>query len=189
MSNKKRVKNNFKQIYEKVNHNKYSQLTNVSGKVQVKSNLTNLIKNYKTILILIIVILLGLFIYTFRQTPMTILYCVLFLLGLFAFYLYVGTYRLTLDEKNLNLYINFQKTTIDTNSLANIYVSRQKMHFFGFPIYNYLLNIIYMKDNEPMIITLPTVMIDRKNLLKLFSNIKTVKIKDEEEEKQEKRKK
>lgn len=172
----------FKEIYSKVNHNKYSQIINIKGKTELKSNCKNFLYNYKFTIIIVVLVLMILLIYTFRNTPIAILYSVGFLLALFLLALYTSSYRITLDENELNLYINFQKTTINTNNLANIYLSKEKMHFFGFPVYNYMLNIIYIFNENPMIITLPTVMVDRKKLVKLFSNIETQKIKDEEEE-------
>ena len=175
-------KNSLKEIYNRVNHNKYSQLVEISGKAQVKSNIVNFLYNYKYILITVFVLILLLLIYTFKSNPIVILYCLGFLLILFLLAMYSATYKISLDEKKLNIYINFQSTTIDSNNLANIYLSREKMHLFGIPIYNYSLNIIYLMNNTPMIMSFPTVMIDKKALTKLFSIIKTEKIKDEEEE-------
>ena len=184
----KKNKYNFSEIYKKVNHNKYSQIVDIDGKVEVKSNIKNFIYNFKIVISIFLVLILALLIYTFRNNPIVILYCIFFLLALVLLAMYSSTYRITLDNKNLNVYINFQKSTIKTDNLANIYLSRQKMRFFGFPLYNYLLNIIYMNNETPMLMSFPTVMIDKKKLLKLFSIIKTEKIKDEEKENEEKEK-
>ena len=97
--------------------------------------------------------------------------------------MYSASYRITLDEKELKININFQTTVIDVNSLANIYLSQEKMRFFFIPIYNYNLNFIYFKDDSPVIVSFPTVMVNRKSLVKLFSIIKTEKIKDNESKK------
>ena len=181
-SKKSSNKNSLKEIYKKVNHNKYSQIVNLSGKIEVKSNIKNFLYNYKYLLIALFYIIVILFIYTFRNTPITILYCFGFLLALLLLAMYSASYKILLDEENLNIHINFQNTTIKTNDLINIYLSREKMHLFWIPIYNYSLNIIYNLNDTPMIISLPTVMINRKKLVKLFSMIETEKIKDEEEE-------
>ena len=184
----KKKSNSFEEIYNKVNHNKYSQLTNISGKVEIKSSYKNFISNYKIPIIIVALIFLVLIIYTFRSNPLIILYCIIFILFIFGFAMYSSTYKLQLDEKNLKIYINFQEIKIKTDDLANIYLSREKMHLFCFPIYNYTLNFIYIKDNVPMRISLPTIMVNRKKLLKLFSMIETKMIKDEEEEIKEKEK-
>ena len=162
-------KYSLKEIYNRVNHNKYSQLVDISGKAQVKSNIVNFLYNYKYILITIFILILILLIYTFKSNPIVILYCLGFLFMLFLLAMYSSTYKITLDEKSLNIHINFQDTIIDSNNLANIYLSKEKMRLLGIPIYNYLLNIVYMKDNTPLIMSFPTVMIDRKALTKLFS--------------------
>ena len=181
----KNSKYGFKEIYKRVNHNKYSQLTNIDGKVEVKSNFKFFIYNFKGIIITTLLIFLLLIIYTFRNNPIVILYCIFFVAALFLLAMYTCTYKVNLDEKNFRFFINFQKNTIKSDDLVNIYLSREKMRFFGFPIYNYLLNIIYLDGDNPMKISFPTVMIDKKKLLKLFSIIETKKIKDEEKEEQE----
>ena len=173
-------KNNLKEIYNKVNHSKYSQIVDISGKVEVKSNMMHFINNYKYLLIEILLIILILLIYTFKSNPIVILYCLIFMVALFLLAMYSSTYKIQLDENRLNININFQNTTIDANSLATVYLSKEKMHLFFIPIYNYLLNIVYMKDDTPMIMSFPTVMIDRKALVKLFSIVKTEKIEKEE---------
>ena len=176
-------KNNLKEIYLKVNHNKNSQLVEISGKAEVKSNVKNFLNNYKYIVITILILILILLIYTFKNNPIIILYCIGFMIALFLLAIYSASYKITLDEKELNVYINFQNTKIDSDSLANIYISKEKMHLFFIPIYNYNLNIIYIKNDTPMIMSFPTVMVNRKSLLKLFSIIKTEKIKNEEKKK------
>ena len=176
-------KNNLKEIYNKVNHSKYSQIVDISGKVEVKSNMMHFINNYKYLLIAILLIILILLIYTFKSNPIVILYCLIFMVALFLLAMYSSTYKIQLDENRLNININFQNTTIDANSLATVYLSKEKMHLFFIPIYNYLLNIVYMKDDTPMIMSFPTVMIDRKALVKLFSIVKTEKIEKEERKK------
>ena len=180
---KKKVKSkNMSLIYEKCNHNKYSQLIEICNDLSIESNCRNFILNYKIPIIVILLFVIVLFIYTFRNTPILIFYSLGFLLALFLFSTYNCTYKIKLNQKRLDINVNLQKTQISTKDLANIYLSKEKMRFFGFPIYNYLLNIIYLQNEKPMIITLPTVMINRKQLLKFFSNIKVQKIKDEEEE-------
>ncbi len=180
--------NNWKEIYKKCNHNMYSQLTNVQGKTEVKSNIKNLLNNYKMVIIISLVILLAIFIYAFKNNPIAILYSIGFIFLILLFMIYSSTYNLKLDENKLTLKMNFQTTTIDTNDLANIYLSRDKTNFFWIPVYAYLLNIIYIVNEKPEIISLPIVMADKKSIKKLFSNIETEKIKDEEEEIENKKK-
>ena len=176
-------KNSLKAIYEKVNHDKYSQLVDISGKAEVKSNVKYFLYNYKYVIITLLILTLVLLIHTFISSPIVILYCIIFIIALFLLAMYSASYRITLDEKELKIHINFQTTVIDVNSLANIYLSQEKMRFFFIPIYNYNLNFIYFKDDSPVIVSFPTVMVNRKSLVKLFSIIKTEKIKDNESKK------
>ena len=176
-------KNSLKAIYEKVNHDKYSQIVDISGKAEVKSSVKYFLYNYKYIVITILILTLILLIYTFKSNPMVILYCIGFLIVLFLFAMYSACYKLSLDEEKLNVHINLQNSSIDTDSLANIYLSKEKMRLLFIPIYNYQLNIIYIKEDTPMIMSFPTVMVNRKSLVKLFSIIKTEKIKDQKNKK------
>ena len=57
------------------------------------------------------------------------------------------------------------------------------MRFVGFPIYSYSLNIMFIKNEETMLITIPTVMSNKKQILKLFSNLEIKTVKKPEEEK------
>lgn len=187
-TNKDKNKDNWKYIYATCNHNKYSQLTNIMGKSEVKSNIKNFLANYKAIVITVSLIFLALFIYAFRNNPKIILCCVGFMFLLFILIMYSSTYKLTLDESKLTIHMRFQNTIINTNDLANIYISRDKVHFMGIPIYTYLLNIIYIVNEKPVLISLPVVMTNGKSIKKLFSNIETEKIKDDEEEMEDKNK-
>ena len=188
MKKSKNNKNSFKELYDNINHNKYSQIININGKSELKSSCKNFIYNYKYILLAISVFILLILIYTFRNNPINILYCIIFIFALFLLSMYSSTYKLNLDDKQLKLRIYFQDNIIDSQKLINIYVSKEKMRFLGFPIYNYLLNIIYVENEKPMIITLPTIMTSRKELKKLFSTLEVKKLKDEEEEILEKEK-
>ncbi len=179
---KKINQNSWKEIYKKCNHNMYSQLTNVQGKTEIKSNIKNLFLNYKMVIIVSFAVLLAIFIYAFRNNPIAILYSIGFIFLIFIFMIYSSTFTLKLDENKLTLKMNFQTSNIPTNDLANIYLSRDKTNFFWIPVYAYLLNIIYIVNDKPEIISLPIVMTDKKSIKKLFSNIETKKIKDEEEE-------
>ena len=180
MSENKKKSTNMNLIYEKCNHDQQSQITKISSdNLQIQSNFRNFILNYKIPIIVILLLVVILFIYTFRSTPVLIFYSIALLLVLSLFSVYNCTYKLKLNEKNLELNINLQKTLISTKDIVNIYLSKQKMRFFGFPIYGYSINIIYLLNEKPMIITLPIVMVNRKQLLNFFSNLKFQKIKDD----------
>ncbi len=179
--NKKSKKLSMKEIYNKCNHDKYTQITEIKGRSEVKSNYKNFIINYKIPMLIIFLILLALFIYIFRNNPILILYCFGIILLFFIFAIYNCTYKLRLNEKTLDLQINFQRTQIKTDDLVTIYLSSEKTRFLGIPMYSYSLNIIYAYNEKPMLITIPTVMSNKKQIVKLFANIETEKIKTEEE--------
>ena len=184
--NKKSKSKKWSDIYAKCNHNKYSQLTDVRGKSEIKSNLKNFLVNYKYIIISVFLIFLLTFIYAFRNNPIIIIYCIGFVLAFFLLMVLSSTYKITLDEKNLTVTMNFQTNKIKTDELASIFLSRDCIRFFGIPIYSYILNFIYIENDKNYFISLPLVMTNKKSVLNLFSNISTKKIKDDDEEKQNK---
>ncbi len=184
--NKKRNITTMKSVYEKCNHNKYSKLTNINDTSEVKSTYKNFVINYQIQILLTILVAFLLLIYTFKTNFVVILYCFLLLLGLFLLSIFNSTYKIKLDKNTLNVQINLQETQIPAKDLVNIYLSKDIVRFFGFPINNYMLNIIYMQNENAMLITLPTVMVNRKQLIKLFSNLEIKKIKDEEKETKQK---
>ncbi len=185
MDNKKKKKSNklkFAEVYDKCNHNKYSKITEIKEKVDLKSNCQNLFKNYGVIILIMTLICLAVFIYTFRNNPISILYCFGIIILLFILSLYNSTYKITLSDKELIIFSNLQKEKIDIANLINIYMSKKKMRFMGIPFYAYTINAIYLQNDNQMMISLPTVMLNPKQVIKFFSTMKIVKIKDEEEE-------
>lgn len=188
MDNNKSNKLKFAEVYNKCNHNKYSEITEIKGKSELKSNCKNFFKNYGMIILIITLICLGIFIYTFRNNPISILYCFGIIILLFLLSLYNSTYKITLNDKELSIYSNLQKETIDSSRIINIYISKKKLRFMGIPFYAYTINVIYLQDNNQMMISLPTVMLSPKQVIKFFSTMSIVKIKDEEEEIEKKEK-
>ena len=81
---KKTNSNNWDMVYKKCNHNRYSKFNGVKNPVELKSNFANLLKNCYIAIIAFLIIALVLLIYTFQSNPMIIVYCLIFLAGLFV---------------------------------------------------------------------------------------------------------
>lgn len=184
--------NNWKSIYNKCNHNKYSKITEINDNIELKANCKNFLNNFGIIILIICLLFLIAFIYTFKNNPIAILYCFGIILALFILAMYNSTYKLTINNKELYLKSGFVQNSLKLENLINIYLSKKKMRFLGFPINAYYINIIYKQDSnnedKTILINLPAIMLNKKQVLKFFSNIKTIKIKDEEEEIKEKEK-
>ncbi len=176
------LKTNWSNIYTECNHHKYSKIINILYQAKIKSNFKNFIKSNKVILLFSTIIVLMLLFYTFRTDLLLVLYSVLFFFAMFLIILYYSTYTLTLAKTKLELNINFKKYNILLEDLVNVYLSKSKTSFFGFPIYAYSLNIIYIENDKPMIITLPTIMLDKKKTISFFKCFEIEIIKDEEAE-------
>lgn len=178
---KKTNSNNWDMVYKKCNHNRYSKFNGVKNPVELKSNFANLLKNCYIAIIAFLIIALVLLIYTFKSNPMIIVYCLIFLAGLFVYAVYNSTYNLKMDSDKLTLSANFQKNVIKTNTISNIYLSRRKSYILFFPIYTYSVNIIYDSNDNQLLLALPVIMLEKKQLLKFFNNIDIIKLKEDEE--------
>lgn len=177
-------KQTFKEIYEKVNHNPYTQVTNILQKCVIKSNIKNLIENYGKIILTILCIILLVFLYTFWSNLIIILYALILLLVLFAITIFYNTYKLSLEEDAVKLKINFQTNIIPYTKLSGIYVEKNKKRLFFFPIYYYNLKITYLAEQKDRInvYTLPLVMVNKKELLNFFDSFEYETYKEQEEE-------
>lgn len=184
---------NWKAVYDKCNHNKYSKITEINGNLELRANCKNFFANFGAIILIVLLIFLIMFIYAFKSNPMAILYCFGIIIALFILALYNSTYKLTINSKELHLQSGFEQNKLNIEDIINIYLSKTKMRFLGFPVNAYSINIIYNQkdannENKQILFTLPAIMLDKKQVIKFFSGIKTIKIKDEEEEIKEKEK-
>lgn len=178
-------KQTFKEIYEKVNHNPYTRVTNILQQGIIKSNIKNFIENYGKVILTIFCIILLVFLYTFRNNLIIILYALILLLALFAITIFYNTYKLSLEKDSLKLKINFQTNIIPYNKLLGIYTEKNRKRLFFFPIYYYNLKITYLADQKDRIniYTLPLVMVNKTELLKFFSSFEYETFKEQEESK------
>ena len=184
---KKKLK--FKDIYNKVNHNPYCQVTNIVKKYTIKSNVKNFFKNSWKALLIILIISIAIFIYTFWNNLIIVLYCLLLMLFLLIAAIFYNSYKITLSSESLKFKINFQETIIPYDKLANIYFARGKTTFFFIPFYYYNLEITYLSDKDKIsVYSFPTFMLNKKEIIKFFSCFEVEAYKDEQEELEEKNK-
>lgn len=194
MSNDKKKKNDlsWSKIYTNFNHNKFSYITNVYHEIQVRSDPKYLFRLNNYPLFVLIIIIIGLLIFTFKSSPKALIYCTIFLLSSLLLCCFYGLYNLRLTDKNLVLNIRLQRIIIDYKDLKNIYIDRAKSNILFFiPIYIYSLNIIYMDNSEPYQMAIPLIMANKNDIVKLFKTIKfdAVADSDDIERKNEKEKK
>lgn len=160
----------LKDIYEKVNHNPYCQITNILKKFELKSNFKNLLKNYGKIILLVAIILIGALIFVFWNNIEIILCSIGILMVLFILAIIYNTYKISLDENNLKFKINMQTTNISYEKLINIYLDKKSVRLFFIPIPYYKINIVYVSDNDKVnILAFPTIMLNKKDVYDLFS--------------------
>lgn len=182
----------WKSVYQKCNHSRFSQVTNVLETAKIKSNVGNLLKNHgKTILLLFLIILVFLVV-TFWNNINILFYALLLMVGLCLLAIVYGTYYINLEEDGAKFKINFQENKIPYNKLIGIYLTKKKKRFFFIPIYYYALEITEYVDTEKMnVYSFPTIMLNKKEVIKFFDafEVNVIKSEEEEEKKQNEEKK
>ena len=172
----------YKDVYNKVNHNPYCQITNITQKYTIKSNVKNFLKNSWKTLLIIFIILTAIFIYTFWNNLIVVLYCLLLILFLLIATIFYNSYKITLEEECLKFKINMQENIIPYDKLANIYLSKKKTTFFFISFYYYNLKITYLYEKDKLgMFSFPTFMLNKKDIIKFFSCFEVEAYKDEQE--------
>ena len=173
----------WKSVYQKCNHSRFSQVTNVLRTAKIKSNVGNLLKSYGKIILIVFLIVMIFLIATFWNNLNILFYAILLTFALCIFAIVYGTYYINLEEQGVRFKINFQETNIPYNKLIGIYLTRKKKRFFFIPIYYYALEITEYVDKEKMnIYSFPTIMLNKKEVIKFFDSFEVNVIKSEEEE-------
>ena len=106
----KKDKLTWKKVYQKCNHSRFSQVTNVLKTAEIKSNLGNLLKSYGKIILIVFLVILIFLIATFWNNLNILLYALLLLFALCIFAIVYGTYYVKLEEDGVKFKINFQET-------------------------------------------------------------------------------
>lgn len=183
--NKKTNKLTWKMVYQKCNHMRFSQVTNVLKTAKISSNIGNLLKNYGKIILFSFLVILIILIITFWNNLSILLCAILLLIALCAFAILYGSYYIKLEEDGVKFKINFGENSIPYNKLIGIYLTKKKKRVFLVPIYYYALEITEYVDKEKMnIYSFPTIMLNKKELINFFNSFEVKIIKDEEEEEQ-----
>lgn len=173
----------WKDIYNKCNNKLYCQITNIEGKTSLHSNFKVFVKNNKIKLIIFTIAFFTLLLYAYKLNFVTIGVAIILTLILIFGLIYNNTYTIETKKDKLLCNVDFNKMTIKYSDLLNVYLSRKnsKILIF-FPVYNYFLNIIFIKDEQQVCMTLSTIMLDKNELLKFFENFNFEVLPQQEQE-------
>ena len=182
----------WKNVYQKCNHSRFTQVRNVLETAKIRSNIRNLLKNYGKIILITFIVIMIFLIATFWNNLTILFYAVRLPIALGIFAIIYGTYYINLEEDGVKFKINFQENKIPYNKLIGIYLTKKKKRFFFIPIYYYAIEITEYVDKEKMnVYSFPTIMLNKKELIQFFNSfeVKVIKSEEEEEEKQNEEKK
>lgn len=210
----------WKELLKKVNTKKYAIITNVKEEVKFKSNFKNWYESHAFLLYAIIIAIIALVIYTYRLQWYKVLIVLFALVLLATFIILRYTYSFTLNEKGLKIKFFQSEVEIPLEKLLNIFVLKDKNDFLFF-IRTYKIGVIFentkekpkeenkilngfdkisgtsnenseLENAEQILLTLPTAMVNKKDIAKLFKSIDVKVIesqqKEEDEEVNEKKK-
>lgn len=173
----------WKDIYNKCNNKLYCQITDIKGSPTLHSNFKIFLKNNKAKILIFMIILLALLFYAYKLNLASIGVAIVLVLILVFALIYNNTYTIEAKKDKFIFDVDFNKMTIKYEDLINIYLSRKntKMLMF-FPIYIYSLNVIFIKDEQQVCMTLTTIMLDKNELVKFFDNFKFEVLPQQEQE-------
>ena len=173
----------WKEVYSKCNHKKYSQINNIKGELKLQSNIKNFITENKIYVIITILAVIGLIMYASKLNISIILASIGLILVLVFFMTYYSTYRIMSKGDTLLVKVNMNETIIEYKDLVNIFLDKKRDSIFLFiPFYIYTLNIVFYQGETQMLMTLPTMMLKKSDVIKFFSNLNVEVLEQQKEE-------
>lgn len=164
---------NLQKLYKENIHRKTQEVKEIKCNFTLKSEVKNLPKKYKTIILIsIIILIIMLFVRFFSDLRAMISSFLLF--GMLAiFSIYFNTYSIIINEKNINIKLNGNETIkIAKEKIKNIYLQESIYRIFFKKFKSYSLVILYeTPKNNIYDVVLKTSLLSIKDLEKLFSNI------------------
>lgn len=162
----------WSEIYSKCSNKKYSQINNIKGELKLQSNIKNFITENKLYVIITALVVIGLILYTSKLNISIILASIGMLLVLLFFMAYYSTYKIISKGTTMVIKANMNETRIEYNDLINIFLDKKRDNVFLFiPFYIYTLNIVFYQGDTQMIMTLPTMMLRKNDVMKFFKNL------------------
>lgn len=175
----------WKEIYDKCNHKMYCRITKIKQSLHINANFKKFYGNNKLKLILFFVIILLIVCIVFHSSIAQIFTAMVFITFVEILFFYNNSYSLKTDKKKLNVRYGNNDYEIDFNDLLNIYLDKHRSQYLIF-IPEYTINIIFKQDDEQMILSLPTYLICKDEIISFFNSIEYVELKQQSEFEKEK---
>ena len=165
----------WKEIYDKCNHKMYCRITEIKQPLHLNANLKKFYTNKKLKFNYCFCndINNNMY-YNFTPSIAQIASSIIIFYIYFILFFYNNTYSLKSDEKAINVKYGNNDYKIDFNDLLNIYLDKHKSKYFIF-IPEYTVNIIFKQDDEQMILSLPTYLLSKNEVMKFFNNLEYIK--------------
>ncbi|MBR3324675.1 MAG: hypothetical protein IKG14_01320 [Clostridia bacterium] len=174
---------NWKEIYNKCNHKKYSIITNIEQPVMIKSNISNFLDKYKWYLLIGTIIIITALLITLKFNIKLIIGCLGIAVFLLISLIYYNTFKLIIKDDKLKINIMFKEITLKKDDLLTVYIERQKSRILLFiPFYFYSINILYNDKGSVAGYSLSTIMLKKKDVLNFFKHFEFNILKEQKEE-------
>lgn len=180
---------NWKEVYEKCNHKKYSLITNIKQPARILSTFSIFLEKYKWGMLIGIVLSILVIIVNFHFDIKIILGFIAMITFLTIALIYYNTFKIEVKNDELVLNIMFREITLKKEDLLTIYMEQQKSRIFlVIPFYYYSINILYNNNNKVAGYSLSTIMTHKKDVHNFFKHFEfnVLKKQLEEDEKEEK---
>lgn len=174
----------LEKLYKENINRKMQEIKDMPTDFILKTNINNLSKKYKRLILLIIVILFFVLIITFLDSIRAMLSSFLLFIALTIFSVFFNSYSIVGKDGIITIKTNGEEIKISNNKIKNIYLEENTYRIAFKKRKSYSLVILYETPNNNICdIVLNTVLLSPKKLENWFSNITLKEIEANNQEK------
>lgn len=170
----------WKELYNKFNHKMYSRITDIKVPINFEANFKNYYKDNKVFFTIFCVFVILMICLAFYTNIKNIFLAIAFTFFIFVCFFYNNTYTFSLNQQETKIKFGTKTYLIKHDDLLNIYLDKHRSKYFVF-FPEYTINIIFKDNESQMILSLPTYLLSKSNIIKLFENIDCVELEQQKE--------
>lgn len=171
----KKTDDTWESIYNKYKREDEENILSIDKNAKLTSNMSNFLKEHGIVFGILNIILIIVLLVTFRENLKTFLYCMIFIFISYLYFIISATYKLVFKTNKVEIQKFMHKIQIQYRYLLDIYIDRKKESLFFVKFYIYSINIVYISNNVPLELTLPTIFVRKKDAEKMFFYIQKSK--------------
>lgn len=171
----------WKDIINKTNTKKYAVITKIKENICLNSTFEKFYKNNTVLFWICCIIILFFVVFTYKTNILKILVTLLIIAIIMIFGILKNTYSIKTEKEQLSIKMFGSEIIIPYDDLLNIYIQKETS-LKNLVYHSYKIAIIFNKDNEQVILELPTEMLDKNDIIKFFKYIEFQQIEKQQQE-------